>query len=508
MLPPMDRNTEHRLARLTRRQHGLLTSAQAKAAGVSAESTRWRVRVGLWTRVVPGVFAVGGTPDTWRRRTMAAVLAAGPGAVASHTTAAALYGLSRCGFKRVEITVAKGRSHRSRLAVVHETAHLTRHDVTSIDGIPVTRPARTLVDLAGCVARAVLEEAVDDSLVRRLTSLDRLVRRAEALGGPGRTGTIVLAEVLAAWSHGDMAESVAEVRLVRRLVANGLPEPKLQHEVHDTAGRFVARLDLAYPGDRVGLEMNGFRWHATPLAYARDQERLRRLAALGWLFFPPRRSTSPATGATWPPRWLPHAGIPTPASGAPEEGRAGWRTRRMAEAAPQRQHGLCRQRKVLAVPPPGRGSAGQQQTRRCAGHAAVHGERGEERLAHQRISVTVEIQESGGGHLFGDPPGLPQGDHRSGQVSTEEHVVDLSQRAGQAVLDLFAVIVGDRRPQSLQLRAQQPREPKLTAQVPAGQRRHGRIQLDEIVDALDVLSQHRGRRPTLLDQEGFGQLRS
>lgn len=83
-----------------------------------------------------------------------------------------------------------------------------------------------------------------------------------------------------------MADSVAEVRLVRRLVANRLPEPKLQHEVYDTAGRFVARLDLAYPGDRVGLEMNGFRWHATPLAYARDQERLRRLAALGWLVLP------------------------------------------------------------------------------------------------------------------------------------------------------------------------------------------------------------------------------
>ncbi len=83
-----------------------------------------------------------------------------------------------------------------------------------------------------------------------------------------------------------MPESVAEMRFVRRLVANGLPEPVLQHEVHDAAGRFVARLDLAYPEPRVGLEMNGFRWHATPVGYARDQERLRRLAALDWLVLP------------------------------------------------------------------------------------------------------------------------------------------------------------------------------------------------------------------------------
>lgn len=109
----MQKNAEQQLARLARRQHGLVTGDQARAAGVSHESTRWRVRMGLWTRVVPGVFALAGTADTWRRRTMAALLAAGPGAVASHTTAAALYGLSQCGFKGVEITVAKGRSHRS-----------------------------------------------------------------------------------------------------------------------------------------------------------------------------------------------------------------------------------------------------------------------------------------------------------------------------------------------------------------------------------------------------------
>lgn len=282
----MDKNVERQLSRLARRQHGLVTAAQARAAGMSADSMSWRVRIGLWVRVVPGVFALAGTADTWRRRTMAAVLAAGPGAVASHTTAAALYRLSGCGFKRVEITVAKGRSHRSRLAVVHETTYLPRGDATTIDAIPVTRPARTLVDLAGCVPRGALEEAVDDGLVRRLTTLDRLGRRAETLGAPGRNGTVVLREVLSCWSQGEMPESVAEMRFVRRLVANGLPEPVLQHEVYDAAGRFVARLDLAYPEPRVGLEMNGFRWHATPLGYARDQERLRRLASLGWLVLP------------------------------------------------------------------------------------------------------------------------------------------------------------------------------------------------------------------------------
>lgn len=278
--------TERQLSKLARRQHGLVTLAQAAAAGVSPEAVRWRVRTGRWSRVTPGVFALAGTAGTWRQKTMAAVLAAGPGAVASHTTAAALYDLSCCPFKGVEITVPRGRSPRSKLAVVHTSTQLHSADVASIASIPVTRPARTLVDLAGRVDKTVLGEALDDALIRRLTTLERLKRRAKDLGGTGRDGTTALRAVLAAWAEGTMPEGVAEMRMVRRLVANGLPKPILQHEVRDPGGRFVARLDAAYPEVKVGLEMNGFRWHGTPRAFSRDPARLRRLAALGWLILP------------------------------------------------------------------------------------------------------------------------------------------------------------------------------------------------------------------------------
>lgn len=284
MMLPME--TERQLSKLARRQHGLVTLAQAAAAGVSPEAVRWRVRTGRWNRVTPGVFALAGTADTWRQKTMAAVLAAGPGAVASHTTAAALYDLSCCPFKGVEITVPRRRSPRSKLAVVHTSTRLDSADVASIASIPVTRPARTLVDLAGRVDKTVLGEALDDALIRRLTTLERLKRRAKVLGGTGRDGTTVLRDVLAAWAEGDMPEGVAEMRMVRRLLANGRPKPILQYQVRDPTGRFLARLDAAYPEVRVGVEMNGFRWHGTPGAFARDPARLRRLAALGWLILP------------------------------------------------------------------------------------------------------------------------------------------------------------------------------------------------------------------------------
>ena len=283
---PAAMETERQLASVARRQHGVVTLGQAIAAGLSPEGVRWRVRVGRWTRVAPGVFALAGTAATWRQRTMAAVLAAGPGAVASHTTAAALYGLSRCPFTGVEVTVPLGRSRRSPLGVVHGSARLDRIDVASVDSIPVTRPPRTLIDLAAAVDKVVLEEALDDALIRRLTTLHQLRQRAQVLGVSGRQGTRLLREALAGWSDGDLAEGVAEMRMVRRLVANGQPKPVLQYEVDDGNGRFVARLDAAYPEVKVGLEMNGFRWHGTPQAFARDPGRLRRLAALGWLILP------------------------------------------------------------------------------------------------------------------------------------------------------------------------------------------------------------------------------
>lgn len=278
--------SERKLAQLARRQHGLITSAQAAAVGLSGGAQKRRVRNGRWTRVVPGVFSLAGTADNWRQRTLAAVLSAGQGAVASHTTAAALFGLSCCKFQGVEITVPLGRSHRSHLATVHETAFLNRGDMTTIDRIPVTRPARTLVDLAGSASKAVLEEAVDDALIRRLVTLDRLKARATALGGSGRKGTLLLQEVLQCWTTGEMAEQVAEMRMVRRLLAGELPKPVLQYMVHDVKDRFVARLDAAYPEEKVGLEMNGFRWHGSPRRFALDPQRTRRLAALGWLILP------------------------------------------------------------------------------------------------------------------------------------------------------------------------------------------------------------------------------
>jgi predicted transcriptional regulator of viral defense system len=145
------------IAHLALRQHGLLLRAQVLDVGLTDAMIDHRIRSGRWARVCPGLYRLAGVPVSWRQRALAACLVAGPGAVVSHRSAAVLWGLS--GFRPgpIEITVPNGHSVRSPLARVHRTAEVSR---VVRDGVPLTRPARTIADLAVVVGGQVLEEAV------------------------------------------------------------------------------------------------------------------------------------------------------------------------------------------------------------------------------------------------------------------------------------------------------------------------------------------------------------
>lgn len=260
------------LARVAACHHGLVTRHEAHAGGLSDRMIHDRVVSGRWVLVAPGVYRLAGVPVTWKQRALAACLIAGPEAVVSHRSAAVLWRVS--GFRpgRIEITVPPGRSNRNALARVHRSE---RVESVVRDGVPVTRPAATIVDLAGVVGGQLLEEAVDDVLCRRLCRLDQL--RAPA----GRRGSRALRAVLEAWNGDALPAGVAEMRVIRQLLAAGLPDPVRQHEIHHH-GQFVARVDLAYPDDRLAIELDGFRWHAGRGPFRSDRLRRNRIEAAGW----------------------------------------------------------------------------------------------------------------------------------------------------------------------------------------------------------------------------------
>jgi very-short-patch-repair endonuclease len=231
-----------------------------------------------WRRLYRDVYAHAGLALDHRALCHAAGLhLAGRGAV-SGLSGAYLWGadvLARSA--PVEVTVPAGVRLRGQDELVVIRSALPDADVTSIAGTPVTTPLRTAFDVG---RRHPLEEAVAglDALLGRRPISVWDVRRFAACR-PAWPGSRQLRRALSLVDTG--AESVMESRLRLVLVLGGLPRPVAQYEVFDKAGFFVARLDLAYPQQRLGIEYEGDH-HRGRGVFAHDLRRTNALHALGW----------------------------------------------------------------------------------------------------------------------------------------------------------------------------------------------------------------------------------
>jgi hypothetical protein len=270
------------VARDARRQHGLVTIGQLRQAGISRGQLRRLIADGAVTEVRRRVYRMAGVPATWPQIVLAAVLAGGPDAVASHTTAAALWELlpvDRHGDGTLHVTAPR----QLRLAGV--SSHVQLLDAGSRRtrmGIPVTAPERTIVDLAGTLASDQLGRYVDDALRRRLIRLERLRRLVDGVSGPGRQPTRPLRLVLADRLPGyDPGGSEWERRMDRLWERLGLPPSERQYPVSAGGRRYV--LDRAIPELKIGIEWNGFETHgSTRSAFDHDSDRRADLTAAGW----------------------------------------------------------------------------------------------------------------------------------------------------------------------------------------------------------------------------------
>ena len=245
---------------------------------MSKQAIDRRVATRRWRVVQPGVYVPRPVPPSWRQRLTAAVLSGGPGALASHRAASALWGLSDVRDEVVEVSIKSGK------LIAGAVVHRRRDDptVAMIEMIPVTGVERTLLDLAAETSLEQAGGALDEVLRRRLTTLVRLREHLESLGRRGRAGSKALRRLMDA-RDGAVArtESRLESALLQVLRRHGLPVPIPQFRVLD-GGLVVARLDFAYPSQRIGIEADGFRWHGSPERWRRDIRRENRLKLLGW----------------------------------------------------------------------------------------------------------------------------------------------------------------------------------------------------------------------------------
>ncbi len=272
-------------ARFAVHQRGLLTRPQARGAGFSDRAIQHRTNVGRWGVMHPGVYRIAGSESSWEQALLAAVLAAGSGAVASHRAAAVMYGIEK--IERVlELTVPLNRRPRVKEAVIHRTDGLLLPERTILRHIPLTSPARTVFDLASVIPRNDLDRVVEDVLSRRLVPRRALVAQLAAHQGPGRRKTNVLQELLDEHpERWERAEGRFERRLLRFLKARGFPEPVLQFEVILPNGKHVF-IDAAFPDQLIGLEANSYLWHTSRKDWVRNQVKTRALTAMGWGIIP------------------------------------------------------------------------------------------------------------------------------------------------------------------------------------------------------------------------------
>jgi Transcriptional regulator, AbiEi antitoxin len=274
-----------RLARSANRSFGLVTRERARQLGTSDKALRRYVDAGVLERLSVHVFRVVGAPRTPEQLVLAACCSAGPGAVASHTTAAALHRFDGCAaladLAAIHVTVPT-TSRRTGLGIVHRTDTLDAIDRCRVGPVPATSPVRTLIDLGAVVPRDQVEEALDGA--ERDGRVDRrvLVRRVEELRTPGRSGAGTIASILEARRRlADLPQSVLERRFLRIVEAAGLPVPVAQHETIRTDAR-VAYLDFAYPDRLLAIELQGNASPATPKQRAADDARANALP--GWRF--------------------------------------------------------------------------------------------------------------------------------------------------------------------------------------------------------------------------------
>ena len=270
--PRSDR--ERGIAALAAHQCGVVSRRQLAAAGLGRGAIARRIQDGRLHPLYRGVYLVGHPAPMALAREHGALLACGAEAVLSHRSAAVLWRLPVEPPAQVQVTIV-GRQRGQRPGIqIHEVPDLHRRDIRRHKGLPLTAPARTLLDLAAVVPAATLEQAVAEAIARRLvsrTALDEAIERA-----PLRHGSKALRSLLnreAPPAHTRSSPERLMLALVRR---HCLPEPATNVQLEEW------NVDFLWRDQGLVVELDTYGFHSSPAAWERDHEKESDLEDHGW----------------------------------------------------------------------------------------------------------------------------------------------------------------------------------------------------------------------------------
>jgi very-short-patch-repair endonuclease len=273
-----DEGSDRAIARLAEAQHGVVARRQLTALGLGKDAIGYRLKVGRLWIVMPETYAVGQRRLPPLGRSMAAVLSSGLGAVLSHRSAAALWGIRDSGAGTIDVTVPS-KSTSTKLVRRHHVV-LPSDEVTVHEGIPVTTVPRTVLDLASTSSVGGVEVAIRQIEFLRLydqLSLPDLIERY-----PGRRGTrrvrFALARIEALPSG--HVRSPLETKFLPFLRRHRLPRPRLNDWILVGERRF--QVDCHWAGTGQIVELDSWQAHGTRTAHREDRARDRVLRVVGY----------------------------------------------------------------------------------------------------------------------------------------------------------------------------------------------------------------------------------
>jgi len=266
---PVD-GADRAVVALARGRHAVVTADELTAAGLSRHAIAHRLATGWLRRMFRGVYLVGPL-EAPHSRAMAATLAAGAGALLSHYAAAVLWCVRPPREGPIDVTVP-GRKTRARPGIRAHRSDLHQADMTRKDGIPVTSPARTLLDLATTATPRDLARATEEAQVRRLVSTHSLNEQSSRY--PTHRGTAALRKVIR--SDPAFTRSEAERRMIELIRAARLPTPETNVRIDGH------EVDLVWREARLVVEIDGYAFHSSRSSFERDRRRDAALAGGGW----------------------------------------------------------------------------------------------------------------------------------------------------------------------------------------------------------------------------------
>jgi len=256
--------------------HGLLTLAQC---GLSNDAWHRAIRAGTIIKIHRHVARLPGTPQTLTQRIAAAVLAANPGAIASHRSAAHLLGIDRPDDDTVDLILADPKRHVDLDGVVVHRPSDRKHLIPqNRQGVACTNIIRTLCDLGAVTRRDEVFEAVGTAMNERLVTIGTLRSAVKQHAKPGRAGIPALREALDRWEIDRRpADSVLELAFVELCRAHRLPA----FTFHERIGGW--EVDFRFVGTQLIVECDGWSTHGLDRdQFERDRVKDAELMAAGW----------------------------------------------------------------------------------------------------------------------------------------------------------------------------------------------------------------------------------